>query len=287
MSTAILDRLSVLTDEVSERFTEALDWAVGNGFRYVEVRMVDGANVANLDDAQVERAAAEVRKRNLTVSAIASPLFKCALDPSRPVESGDLFGSKEEPVAAHHAKLPRTIDIAKRLGTRKIRVFSFWREKEPAKHVPDVVTELKKAATIAAQADVVLLQENETACNGGYAAEVAEFVRRVGSPAMRVLWDPGNETYGGKSAYPEGYAAVKGLFDHVHLKDVTRDAAGKPVCVPIGRGQTPLREQIRALEQDGYRGLYTLETRYTPPGGTARQGTEQTLAGLKAIVSSL
>ncbi len=280
----ILDRLSVLTDEVSDRFAEALDWAVKNGFKHVEVRMVDGVNVSNLDDAQVDRAKGEVEKRGLSVSAIASPLFKCALDPARPVQSGDLFGNKEEPLETHFAKLPRAMKIARRLGTRKIRVFSFWREKEPERYLPDIVRHLKKAAEAARAEDVLLLQENETACNGGYAAEVAEIVRQVDSPAMRVLWDPGNENYGGRSAYPEGYAHVKGLFEHVHLKDSVMGADGKPQCVPIGEGKTPLRDQIEALERDGYKGLYTLETRYTPPGGTPMQGTEATLAGLKKLL---
>lgn len=280
----VLERLSVLTDEVSDRFTDALDWAVKRGFRHVEVRMVDGANVANLDDAQVARAKQEIDKRGLKVSAIASPLFKCALDPARPVEVGDLFGNKEEPLDVHFAKLPRAIKIAKALGTAKIRIFSFWREKQPEKYFDEIARHLKRAAAVAEAESVTLMLENETACNGGYAAEVAELCRRVGSPALRVLWDPGNENYGGKSCWPEGYAAVKGLFDHVHLKDSVMDAAGKPVCVPIGKGRTPLREQIAALERDGYRGIYTLETRYTPAGGTPMQGTEETLDGLKALL---
>ncbi len=282
---SIFERLSVLTDEVSDKFVEALDWAVRNGFRHVEVRMVDGANVSNLSDEQVDRAKAEIAKRKLVVSAIASPLFKCALDPSRPVESGDLFGNKEEDLATHFKKLPRAIQIAKKLGTKNIRIFSFWREKEPQKYMADVVAHLKKAAAVAEKEGVLLLLENENACNGGYAEEVAEIVRRVGSPAMRVLWDPGNENYGGKNCYPEGYEKVKGLFAHVHLKDSVMGKDGKAACVPIGEGKTPLREQIRALEKDGYAGLYTLETRYTPPGGTAMQGTEQTLAGLRKILS--
>jgi sugar phosphate isomerase/epimerase len=282
---SVLDRLSVLTDEVSTNFAEALDWAVANGFRHVEVRMVDGANVSNLSDADVDRAKREIDKRGLKVSAIASPLFKCALDPARPVESGDLFGNKEEDLATHMQKLPRAIAIAKKLGTKYIRVFSFWREKDPNQYMPEIVAHLKKAAVVAEKEGVLLLQENENACNGGYAEEVAEIVRRVGSPAMRVLWDPGNENYGGRNCYPEGYEKVKGLFAHVHLKDSVVGKDGKTACVPIGQGKTPLKEQIRALEKDGYQGLYTLETRYTPPGGTPMQGTEQTLAGLKKILS--
>jgi sugar phosphate isomerase/epimerase len=282
---SVLERLSVLTDEVSNTFTEALDWAVKNGFKHVEVRMVDGANVSNLSDADVDRARREVERRGLKVSAIASPLFKCALDPARPVQSGDLFGNKEEDLATHMGKLPRSIAIAKKLGTAKIRIFSFWRETDPKKYMADIVEHLKKAAAVAEKEGVLLLLENENACNGGYAEEVAEIVRRVNSPAMRVLWDPGNENYGGRNCYPEGYEKVKGLFAHVHLKDSVTGADGKVACVPIGQGKTPLREQIRALEKDGYQGLYTLETRYTPPGGTPMQGTEQTLAGLKKLLS--
>jgi sugar phosphate isomerase/epimerase len=281
----ILDHLSVLSDEVSDKFTEALDWCVKNGFRHVEVRMVDGANVSNLDDAAVDRAKREIDARKLSVSAIASPLFKCALDPKRPVQSGDLFGNKEEPLETHFAKLPRAIAIAKKLGTRMIRIFSFWREQEPRKYFPEIVEHLKKAAAIAEKEGVVLLLENENACNGGYAEETAELVRKVGSPALRALWDPGNENYGGRNCYPEGYVLLRGLFDHVHLKDSVFDADGKPVCVPIGQGKTPLKAQIEALVRDGYRGIYTLETRYTPKGGTAMQGTEETLAGLKKLLA--
>ena len=86
----IFDRLSVLTDEVSEKFPEALDRAGRMGFRHVEVRRVDGVNVSSLDDATADRAKAEIEERGLKVSAIAAPLFKCALDPARPVQSGDL-----------------------------------------------------------------------------------------------------------------------------------------------------------------------------------------------------
>jgi hypothetical protein len=49
--------------------------------------------------------------------------------------------------------------------------------------------------------------------------------------------------------------------------------------------KTALKRAAAALEKDGYRGLYTLETRYTPPGGTPMQGTEETLAGLKKILA--
>lgn len=281
----IWDRLGVISDEVSNDFIEALDWIQAEGLKYVEIRMVDGINVANLSDEQVEWVHKEVVNRRLCISALASPLFKCALDPSRPVEAGDRFGQAEESVDAHFAKLDRTIEIAQKLGTSLIRIFSFWREREPAEYADVVAAHLSKAADIAAQHNVTLLLENEGSCNGGYAFEVASLVRKVNSPNLKALWDPGNEALGEHWSYPRVYNEVKDLLAHVHLKDALIESGGKPSCVPIGTGSVPYVQQILDLENAGYKGLYVIETHYMPPGGSKMEGTKQSLEGLRKLFS--
>src|SRR4051812_48227255 len=114
---SILERLGILTDEVSGNFPEALDWIAERGLKHVEVRTFDGKNVAALNDEQVREVRRQVEARGLFISAVASPLFKCALDPTRPVASGDTFGQAEETVEAHFKKLDRVIAIAKMLET--------------------------------------------------------------------------------------------------------------------------------------------------------------------------
>lgn len=283
----MLERLGVLTDEVSADIIEALDWVEENGLKHVEIRMVNGRNVADLTDVELDQLLAEVEKRGLFISGVASPLFKCALDPTREVASGDRFGQDEISVEAHFTKLWRMLQIAKRLKTDKIRIFSFWREKEPEKYEQEVVDHLKKAAEMAAEHDCLLLLENESTCNGGYAVEVSRIVRQVDSPHLKVLWDPGNEVHGGRSAYPEGYQHVRGLIDHVHIKDASIEADGTPTCVPVGEGKVPYLEQLQALHDDGYDGLYTIETHYVPEGGTAMDGTALTLKGIKEVAKKL
>jgi sugar phosphate isomerase/epimerase len=280
----ILSRLGVLTDEVSNHFTEALEWCARRGLRHVEIRSVEGTNIVDLPPAEAGRLSGEIRKRGFSVAALATPLFKCALDPSRKTASGDLFGAREESVEAHFSRLPGAFRIARELGTRSLRIFSFWRELEPRRFMADVARQLRRAAETAEREGMELLLENETACNGGYADEVAEIIERVDSPALRVLWDPGNETFGGRVAFPDGYGRVMDFVAHVHLKDVTFDGEGKPRCVPIGSGRTDLKGQIAALERNGYGGVYTVETRYVPEGGTAMQGTEMTFEGLEKIL---
>ncbi|UWE02380.1 sugar phosphate isomerase/epimerase family protein [Laceyella sacchari] len=280
----MLKRLGVVTDEVSSDLTEALDWVADQGLSHVEIRMVNGKNVVHLTDHEIAWVYEAVVKRGLFVSTIASPLFKCALDPSRPVASGDRFGQPEEDIATHFAMLHRTIQIANMLQTRNIRLFSFWREREPRRYQAEIVGHLRQAAAIAEQERMLLLLENEPSCNGGYAEEVASLVEEVDSPALRVLWDPGNEEYGGRPAFPEGYRWVKDWLGHVHLKDALVDDHGKPQCVPIGLGRVRMLEQLQALEADGYKGYYTIETHYIPPGGTAKDGTQQSLRGLQKLL---
>ena len=280
---SILDRLGILTDEVSGIFPEALDWAAEVGLKHVEIRTVNGANVAVIDDDTARDVRRQVEARGLFVSAVASPVFKCALDPSRPVASGDRFGQQEENVEAHFAKLQRMIAVAKLLGTHRIRVFSFWRERESLQYREEIVLHLKRAAEIARQNEALLLVENEVACNGGYAAEVAEMVRAVDSPAVRALWDPGNEAYAGREAFPAGYGHMKDVLAHVHLKDAYIRHDGKPRCVPLGSGDVALIPQLKALAADGYDGLFTIETHFVPQGGGQKTGSRMTLEALRIL----
>lgn len=277
-------RLGVLTDEVSPNLIEALDWAKEAGLAHVEIRTVDRINVMDLPDDKLKWIRGETEKRALFISAIASPLFKCSLNPLRPVIKGDTFGQTEEDLKAHFLKLDRVIRIAEILGTNHIRIFSFWREIHPEVCFDEIVEHLRKAADIAGANGVVLLLENEPSCNGGFASEVASIVSKVNSPALRVLWDPGNEEYGGKNAFPEGFTHVRKVIAHVHLKDAFIDGDGVSRCVPLGKGNVQFRPFFHALREEGYDGLFTIETHYVPEGGTAKDGTQLSLNGLLQIL---
>ncbi|WP_239632266.1 hypothetical protein [Paenibacillus sp. H1-7] len=100
----IWDRLGVITDEVSQHLGEALDWAAANGLKHVEIRMIGGRNVMELSDEEADGVRRETEARGLFVSCLASPVFKCSLDPARPAAAGDTFGQEEQSVQAHFAK---------------------------------------------------------------------------------------------------------------------------------------------------------------------------------------
>jgi sugar phosphate isomerase/epimerase len=281
------NRLGILTDEVTPRFEESLDWIAAQGLGHVEVRVIDGRNVTELNDEEIAEVGRKAAARGLAISAVASPLFKCALDPSRPVASGDRFGQAEEDVEAHFKKLDRVLAIAKALRAPRIRIFSFWRELEPEKYQAEIVRHLKRAAAAAERANVLLLLENEPSCNGGFAEEIARLVRAVDSPALKALWDPGNEAYGGREAFPAGYGHLKGILAHVHLKDAYLTPSGQARCVPLGSGSVRWIDHFRALAADGYTGLFTIETHFAPEGGSKKTGSKMTLDAIRALWSEV
>jgi sugar phosphate isomerase/epimerase len=280
----IADRLGIITDEVSPKLDEALDWIAAQGLKHAEIRMVNGRNVMALDDEELACVKKEVSRRGLYVSSIASPVFKCALDPSRKVGSGDTFGqSEKEDVESHFRLLDRAFVIAGLLGAGRIRIFSFWREEEPQRCEGEIVAHLKRAAAEAERRGIMLLLENEPACNGGFAAEVGSLAAAVASPSLRVLWDPGNEAYTGRIAFPDGYDAVRPFLAHVHLKDARIDEAGVASCVPPGKGRVDYVGQLAALQRSGYSGLFTIEPHYVPPGGMPADGAMLCLQGVREL----
>ena len=97
-----------------------------------------------------------------------------------------------------------------------------------------------------------------------------------------VNWDPGNATALGEVPYPDGYSKLpKDRIGHVHCKDSKKKASGKGVdWAAMGQGIVDWVGQFRALKNDGYRGVVSLETHWRG-AGTPEESTRQSWAGMK------
>lgn len=268
-------KLGIITDEVHADFEVACGHVAAWGLPLVELRNVDGKNVATLSDEEVEAAANNLERRGLRTSGIASPVFKSALDERPTGELTDFSVAGAFTVAAQLELLEGSCRVAKRLGTRLVRVFTFLRVPWTDAVVDRVVDHMAAAVRVAARHDVVLAVENEHACIVGTGAELGEFFARLDDrlePELRrhvgALWDPGNALAAGEERpYPDGYGAVPvARLVHVHLKDLGRDPAMYGTFVPLGTGRIDYRGQLDALRRDGYDGNLVLEPHYSPPG---------------------
>jgi sugar phosphate isomerase/epimerase len=213
------------------------------GAHHIEVRSAWGTNIIDLDPEQLDRLAAILVEREMAVSAIASPVGK--VDVSLPVE--------------HEVeRLGRAIAAAHRLGSRYIRLFSFFRgEDVPVESVRDgVLTRMRALATLAEREGVVLLHENEKDIYGDVPERVLDVIESVGSEALRFAWDSANFVQVGARPFTDGYALLRPHLEYLQVKDAV---AATGAVVPAGEGDGELVETLAALHDDGYTGFASLE----------------------------
>lgn len=213
------------------------------GATHIEVRSAWGTNVVDLDDDRLAALAELLKRQQMGVSAVASPIGKVdvSLDAEFEVE-----------------RLRRVIRVAHALETPNIRVFSFYPgEGVPVQSVRDAVMQrMRLLADEAEKEGVTLLHENEKGIYGDVPERVLDLVETVGSSALRLAWDNANFVQVGVRPFTDGYAMLRPYLDYLQVKDAV---AATGDVVPTGEGDGQLRETLTALRDDGYEGYASLE----------------------------
>jgi L-ribulose-5-phosphate 3-epimerase len=269
-------RLCIVTDEISQDLAHALDVCEDEEVSTVELRAVDGANIVSHDDDSLEKIKAMIDGRGFRVGSIASPFLKCHLHGDGDPQGATHFAapaSREE----QWGILERSFDVAHLFGAPLVRAFSFWRVQAPEDVREEVAGVIAEAAERTGAAGLTLGIENEHACNLATGAETRWVLDRVPSSALGVIWDPGNEAVMDFEPFPGGYEQVRDRVLHVHLKDADRDGN----WTKMGTGIIDYPGQFRALAEDGYAGLLSLETHYEAPDGGAEKATRESLAAIR------
>ncbi len=281
-------RLAVITDEISADLAYALSVMREYGAAGVEIRSIWGKNISSVSDDEAKQALRIVKDAGAEVVCIASPVFKCDLDIEGAPAPGMTHDADERSLKEQPEVLRRCLEIADITGAEIVRIFSFWKRGELTSDIENrIVEELSAAAETAAQYGKTLALENEYSCYLGTGEETARVLRRVNLPNLLAVWDPANALFAGDIPYPNGYAAIRDLVVHFHVKDAERMESGEVRIVPVGSGQIDYEGQLKALKSDGYKGWYSLETHYTPPGGSKEDGSRMCLAALKSMLESI
>jgi len=279
-------RVSVINDEISQDFGRSCEVAAREfGMRWIELRGMWQKNIVSLDAQEIGEAQRILKKYELRVTDIASPLFKVAWkdDPR----------AKERPAADFHASftfdqqdevLERSLELAKAFQTDRVRCFDFWRLENPAPYREAINEALRSAAGKAGTRGITLLLENDGGLNTSTGAEAAQVLRAVESPHLLLNWDPGNAAANGEKAYPDGYNLLpKDRIGHCHCKDAVKQ--GKDYeWAAMGSGIVDWLGQFQALKRDGYHFAVSLETHWTG-GGTAEQSSRQSWSGMKDLLT--
>lgn len=234
--------LSGFGDEISADLTAQLDTLAEENIFHLELRSIWGKNVLDLSPREVDTALKLLDARGVSVSAIASPIGKVPI---------------QTEFAGYLPRFERALEMARLFGTGYVRIFSFYVPAGGAERFRDeVVNRLSRLAERAEAAGVVLLHENEKDIYGETPERCADMLYRVGSPSLRLAFDPANFVQAGVRPMVDAYPLLKDYLAYVHVKDaVFSDGA---IRLP-GEGDGDIPRLVEVLRDRGYRGFLSLE----------------------------
>jgi 3-dehydroshikimate dehydratase len=239
-------RLSAFADEVTDDFRGQVEYLAGERVGYIEPRFVDKKNLMDLNRNELKEARQMILDYGLKVSAIGSPIGKVRLD---------------EPWEAHLDRFKHAVELAVFFETPFIRMFSYYAPE--GENIDDyreqVIERMAAKVEVLRDVDVTMVHENEANIYGHTAEHCVEMVEAVGSPKLRLVYDPANFVWGEKltNNVEVCWPVMKPYVVHVHIKDWKLGA--KDVGSVPGEGDGQIRELLAELAAEDYEGCLTME----------------------------
>lgn len=235
-------RISCFADEIDASVDKQIALMKELGITWVEFRSGDGKSVA---DYTLEEAAALKKKldeNGIGVSAVGSPIGKIGI---------------EEDFGPHFEKFKHIAALAEILGTRYIRMFSFFMPegRDAADFRDEVLRRLRCLRDYAAQKDLILLHENEKGIYGDNAQRCLDLMQELYGEHFKCTFDFANFVQCKQEVLP-AYELLKPYISYVHVKDALFETGA---VVPGGEGDGHLAEIFEKLERAGYEGFLSLE----------------------------
>ncbi len=220
--------LAAFADEASPLFYEQIRAMVENGVHYLEMRGVNGRNVADMTEDEVRCAAHMLDCHRLAVSSIGSPIGKIGIT---------------DPFEPHLEKFKRILNAAHITGAKWIRLFSFFGVDSPEKEA-EALARLNRMAELAAGSGVILCHENEKGIYGWNAENCKVILTSI--PGIRGVFDPANFVQCGVDT-AAAWEMLAPYIDYLHIKDALPDGR----VVPAGHGVGNLPMIMKAFSDQG------------------------------------
>ena len=255
-------RIFAFADEADPSLDGQLAAMQRNGLSGLEIRNVDGQNVAEITADK----AREIRRRlddaGLITWSIGSPIGKIH------IENDDF--------AAHKEKLKHTLEIAGILGAEHLRLFSFYLPEgcDPAAYKNEVIDRMGAMATLAAGSGVLLCHENEKGIYGDTADRCLDILQAV--PLLRAVFDPANFVQCGEDTL-RAWELLHPYVTYLHIKDALPDGR----VVPAGEGAGNLSHILSEYRLQGGTAV-TMEphlSEFVGLGALEREGEKSQVGG--------
>lgn len=209
-------KIYAFADEASANIDEQIKAMKENKLDGLEIRNVDGVNIAEISDSKAKEVRKKLDDACLRVWTIGSPIGKIDIE--------------KDDFALHTEKFKRTLELADILGAENIRLFSFFTPAENRDSYKDKVIECLGAfCEIAKGSGITLCHENEKGIYGDTPERCLEIHKAL--PEIKAIFDPANYVQCGVDTL-KAWELLKGYVKYLHIKDALADGN----VVPAGKG---------------------------------------------------
>lgn len=224
--------LSAFADEASPMLDEQIKALKEEGVSLIELRGVDGKNVSTLTLEEAVAVKAKLDAAGIRLSALGSPYGKASL--------GVAFDE-------HLALFKHGLELCKALDCKRIRMFSFYPAEgvSPEDSREEVLRRLESMVSLAEEAGVTLVHENEKGIYGDDTARNADLLQHFGD-RMGFAFDPANFIQCGVKPI-EAFDVLHNRITYMHIKDAFL-SDGAVVCA--GHGDGNMSEILRRLNAE-------------------------------------
>ena len=209
-------------DEADKSIDGQINAMLRNNLKGLEIRGVDGENISDISLDKAKEVKEKLDANGLITWSIGSPIGK--------INITDDF-------APHLDKFKHTLEIANILGSKNIRLFSFYIPKNADIYKNEVLDRMGKFLEVAKNTGINLCHENEKGIFGDTPERCLELFKAL--PDLKGIFDPANFVQCGVDTL-KAWKLLKGNTYYMHIKDAKKDG----FVVPSGFGDGNVKEIV-------------------------------------------
>jgi L-ribulose-5-phosphate 3-epimerase len=249
---------SIISDEVSQDLAVIRAFVREFKLPGIELRSLNGRAFKDLTNDDIAAISSTARDEGWKIFGCSTPVFKCEIE--------DANGIRE-----HREIFKRSLEVAKKLDSKLLRIFTFLRKPNPAEpqRLRRVTDELLGLVELAKGSGIRVGIENEHSCLVATVDEMLGILSGLPADQVGAIWDPCNVLYVPGATPPAAgdLTRLGARLFHIHLKDAMRRPPATPTALiavgtPVGIGEVNWRAHMQALQRMGYRGMLSLETHW-------------------------
>ncbi len=232
-----------------------------NGITHMELRgFGKELNINKLSVREAEEMKEEIDREGMSVASIGSGYGKINI---------------KEDFAPHFEAFKNTVEVAKILRAKYIRIFSFYFSPEDSyeKYRDEVIRRVKAMTDYAAGEGLLCCHENEKGIYGDTAERCLDILEAC-EGKLRAVFDPANFVQCGVDTL-KAYSLLENYIEYFHIKDALY---GSGEVVPAGEGDGNVEKILHSFDRKKKAVILSLEPHLKVFSGLSR---------LEAVVKSV